>query len=123
MVVVFDTEVDILAFSSTLLLLLLNIHSSLGQHVGADTDDDPIVSLDAFAPLGQGSILDANRIAATALQNFKFCIIFNLLNEDLGYWIKPQSTTWFRRFFISQYGEEQWIQIVPNDKTNGFYIK
>jgi hypothetical protein len=79
----FDTEADILVFSSTLLLLLLNVHSTLGQQLKIDSDEEL-----ALSPFGQGSILDANWIAAAILQNFRLCSIFNL-----GYWVKPKSTT------------------------------
>jgi hypothetical protein len=37
----FDTKVEILSFSSALLLLLLNAHTSLGQLGGGETHEDP----------------------------------------------------------------------------------
>ena len=50
----FDTEADILVLSSTLLLLLLNIHSTLGQQLRIDSDEELVLSLDAFASLVRG---------------------------------------------------------------------
>jgi hypothetical protein len=37
------------------------------------------------------------------------CTMFNLLDDDLGFWVKSRSTTWFCRFLLSQYGKERWI--------------
>jgi hypothetical protein len=39
------------------------------------------------------SIPVANEIRATALHNFRLCSVFNLFDNDLGFWVKPQSTT------------------------------
>jgi hypothetical protein len=105
----FDTKVEILSFSSALLLLLLNVHTSLGQLGGGETHEDPGSSPDSFTPLGEGSVLDSDRIAAAAMYNFRLCTMFNLLDDDLGFWVKSRSTTWFCRFLLSQYGKERWI--------------
>jgi hypothetical protein len=93
--VLFGSDAEILSFSSALLLLLLNAHNSLWQHVGGDSADNPVSSTNSFSPLGECSIVDAYRFAATVVHNFRLCTVFYLLDEDIGFWVKPCSTTWF----------------------------
>jgi hypothetical protein len=76
----FDSEAEILLFSSTFLLLLLNAHNTLGQHVEAKSEDNHGSSTDTFTPLGEGSILDANQFTAAVVHNFRLCIVFSLLD-------------------------------------------
>ena len=91
----FGSEAKLLSFSSILLLLLLNAYTSLLQHGGSKSDEDPKNSPHSFNPIGDGSIVDADQIAAVVLHNFRLCIMFNLLDEDLGFWVKPRSKIWF----------------------------
>jgi hypothetical protein len=105
------SEVEVISFSIALLLMLLNAYNALGQQVQGESDDDYASSIDRFNLLGEDYIMDVDRFAAAALYNVRLCIIFYLLDEDLGFWVKPRSTTWFSRFLLGQYGEERWIQM------------
>jgi hypothetical protein len=66
--------------------------------------------------------LDSDRVAVALLYNFRLCTMFNLLDDDLGFWVKPRSTTWFCRFLLSQYGEERWIQMFRMTKPAMFAL-
>jgi hypothetical protein len=43
-------------------------------------------------------------------------------SEDLGFWVKPRSTTWFSRFLLGQYREERWIQMFRMTKPAVFAL-
>jgi hypothetical protein len=118
----FENDAEILAFSSALLLLLLNSQNALGLCLQAESDDDAVGSPYSVTLSGQNSCAEAERIAAAALYNFRVCNVFTLLDEDLGFWVKPRSTTWFSRFLLSQYGQERWIQMFRMTKPAVFAL-
>jgi hypothetical protein len=118
----FGSDAKILSFSIALLLLLLNAYNSLGQHVGGDNADNPVSSTDSFSLLGECSTVDAERFAVVAVHNFRLCTVFYVLDEDIGFWVKPHNTTWFSRFLLSQYGEEHWIQMFRMTKPAVFVL-
>jgi hypothetical protein len=118
----FGSEAEILSFSSALLLLLLNAHNTLGQHVEDERDDDHATSIDSFTSLREGCVLDEDTFATAVLHNVRLCSVFYLLDEDLGFWVKPRSTTWFSRFLLGQYREERWIQMFRMTKPAVFAL-
>jgi hypothetical protein len=118
----FENETEFLSFSSALLLLLLNTHSALAQPLGAESEEDAIDFRDTSTSPSQASIVDVDSIAAVALYNLRLCSVFALLDEDLGFWVKSRSTTWFSRFLLSQYGEERWIQMFRMTKRAVFAL-
>ena len=89
----FDNVVEIFSFYSALLLLLLNAQNALGQFVESHSELDPAIFPHAFIFGNEEAISDADHIAATALHSFKLCSLFFLFDEDLGFWMKPCSTT------------------------------
>lgn len=51
---------------------------------------------------------------------FRLCNVMSLLEDDLGYWVKAGSTTWFSHFLLDQYGNEKWITMFSMIKTTVF---
>lgn len=45
-----------------------------------------------------------------------------MLEEDLVYWVKPRSTTWFSRFLLEQYDEDQWLKLFRMTKASVFAL-
>jgi hypothetical protein len=118
----FDNEAEILSFASALLLLLLNAHNALGPILECQREEDHVVFPNVFIPSSQECISDAEHIATATLHSFKLCSLFSLFDEDLGFWVKPRSTTWFSRFLLNQYGEERWIQMFRMTKPVVFAL-
>jgi hypothetical protein len=118
----FDNEAEILSFASALLLLLLNAHNALGPILECQREEDHVVFPNVFIHGSQECISDAEHIATAALHSFKLCSLFSLFDEDLGFWVKPRSTTWFSRFLLNQYGEERWIQMFRMTKPAVFAL-
>jgi hypothetical protein len=118
----FQNEAEILSFSSTLLLLFLSAHNVLAPSLEFKSDEDPVFFPEAFLPSSEDCISDADQIAVAALHNFRLCNLFSLLDEDLGFWVKPRSTTWFSQFLLNQYGEDRWIQMFRMTKPVVFAL-
>jgi hypothetical protein len=66
--------------------------------------------------------MDLDQISTAALHNLKICNLFSLMDDDLGFWVKPRSTTWFNQFLLNQYGEERWIQMFRMSKPTVFAL-
>lgn len=92
-----------IAFSMWLLLLLLNNTENRVSLLLLETDEDDEDRLLAMAENVQAGFLDAQNEMRATLHHFRLCIAFNFLDEELGFWVKPRSTTWFSRFLLEQY--------------------
>jgi hypothetical protein len=106
-----DQLVEVVSFTTALIIFLLNAYEDLdGQRFniddgGDDSDDD---MKDVFTK--QEGVLDMATITASTLHIYRLCHMFCFLNDDLGYWIKPRSTTWFTRFLIEQCKDDRWVE-------------
>ena len=56
----------------------------------------------------------------TVLHCFQLCsnLVFNDL--DLGFWVKPQSITWFLTFMLQEYDDERWTSLFWMTKVSVF---
>ena len=46
----------------------------------------------------------------------------NVFDDDLGFWVKPRSTTWFSRFLLSEYDDSRWVQMFRFTKPAVFAL-
>lgn len=100
-----------IAFSLWVLLLILNSTEApvFPQLMEPDADDeDPVAVL---ADNVEGRFHDAHNEMRAMLHHFRLCLAFNFLDEDIGFWVKPRSTTWFSRFLLEQYDNARWVQM------------
>ena len=112
----FNNEAKILSFFPTLLLLLLNAYAALVHSPRSQIQEDQAISPHAVSLVSHESIVDADQLVAIVLHSFRLCNLFTLFDEDLGYWVKSRSTTWFSWLLVSQYGKEMWIQMFQMTK-------
>jgi hypothetical protein len=100
---------ELLALSLTVLLLLLNSHEALSVANSADSDDGDSSEEDFTGEqgylLGEG---DCSTLAA--LHHVRMLSIFSIVGEDLGFWVRPRSTTWFSYFVVEEFEDDRWIQ-------------
>ena len=92
-----------IAFSVWLLLLLLRANEA--PHLpalveGEDEEDNPLLTI---AGTRGGEIHDPHTDMRATLNHFRLFLSFNFLDKDIGYSVKPRSTTWFSRFLLEQY--------------------
>jgi hypothetical protein len=67
-----------------------------------------------------GSLLDSDNSALTistlALYDYRLCTGLICFEDNLRYWVKPRSTTWFSQFLMSIYDDSRWIEFFRMDK-------
>lgn len=89
------------AFTSWLLTLILN----LNEHQFSPTplaleeeEEDPLTAI----VFGQDShVADSQSFLRDTLHTYRFCTLNTYFDEDVGFWVKPRSTTWFSRFLLT----------------------
>jgi hypothetical protein len=104
----FQSEPEILVFSSALLLLLLNAQCALQQCLEVEFEDLEFSLPEPTLSAGISNF-DIHDFAAASLHTFRLWNVFSMFDEELGYWVKPRSTTWFSRFLLKEYGQDRWI--------------
>jgi hypothetical protein len=114
--------VEVVAFVSALLVLLLNVQEALQQAIGIHVlqSDEPeaLGTVDSC----HETLVDMNLAAAVSLHCFRLLNSQFLLSEDLGFWVKPRSMAWFTRFVIEQYEDERWVQHFRMTKSAVFRL-
>ncbi|KAG0571720.1 hypothetical protein KC19_VG036800 [Ceratodon purpureus] len=92
-----------IAFTLWVMLLILNSTEAVAipQFIETNTDEDNTVV--ALAENLDEGFLDAETEITATLHHFRLCLACNFLDDDLGFWMKPRSTTWFSCFFLEQY--------------------
>jgi hypothetical protein len=64
----------------------------------------------------------ASSMLRTTLHNYRICTAFMFFEEDLGFWVKPRSTTWFSCFLLEQYDNNRWVQMFRMTKPAVFAL-
>ena len=108
---------------SLLLLLLLKMHYELSllskepeEDLTAEQDDSlPIQCLDS-------STVDMDIATHAVLQHWRLWAGLSALDEDLGFWMKPRSTTWFTKFLLEEYDDDRWINLFRMTKRSVFHL-
>jgi hypothetical protein len=89
----FEGDAELISFSFALLLLLLNSQRALHVSLIPENNEDGDFSCDFLSSATHESVMDADRINAVALHTLRFWNVFTFLDDDLGFWVKPRSTT------------------------------
>ena len=93
---------EIMAMASTILLFLLSSNWVVDPPHPYDTEDDGNLPMQIMLHASLQSSFDMETITRAALHIFRVCNFVVLLEDDLGYWVKPRSTAWFSRFLLDQ---------------------
>ena len=101
--------------------LLVSLYVVLMQAIGESqlyflTDDHTFLE----STLDLGSSLDSHyvqvAISTAALYDYRLSCGLLCFDDELRYWVKPRSTTWFSGFLISLYDDSRWIEYFQIDK-------
>jgi hypothetical protein len=112
---------ELLALSMTVLLLFLNSHKALFVANYADNDDGDSSEEDFTGK--QGYVLgEGDCSALAALHHVRMLSIFSVVEEDLGFWVRPRSTTWFSHFVVEEFEDDRWIQCFRMTKRAVFFL-
>ena len=69
-----------------------------------------------------GPIEDPLAIISSCLLNLHFPTSLYVLPDDLGFWVKPRSTTWFSRFLMAEYDDRRWLEMFRMTKRSVFAL-
>lgn len=84
----------VFAFTAWLLLQLLNEpHYSEYMVVPANLEEGMQDPFDAVVGTLMGPIHDVHSYFNSGLNNYRLCTMFSGLDEELGFWVRPRSTT------------------------------
>jgi hypothetical protein len=107
-------DVDIALITALYVILIqafADCHRSYGLH------DD--VVMDGW--LSGASLLDSHNctlaISTAALFDYRLFAGLICFDDELRYWVKPRSTTWFSQFLMSLYEDSRWIEFFRMDKA------
>ena len=111
-----------LAYAAWLLLQLLSAPHALYLPAPLeDKNEDNNTLLARVDDLGR-PMEDPHAEMRAALQNFRLCTSLNVFDDDLGFWVKLRSTTWFSRFLLSEYDDSRWVQMFRFTKPAVFAL-
>jgi hypothetical protein len=113
---------DVMSFESTLLLLFLTTNQALDLPTCRETEEDAEEHFSVIQSESFHACYDVNVVTRAALHNFRLYNISTLFDDDLDFWMKPRSTTWFSRFLMEQYDEQRWIQMFRMAKPAVFVL-
>jgi hypothetical protein len=114
-----------IAWSTWVLFMLHKLQQALEIPVDVEAEEE---TEDQFLTIVHGFHnydLDASallRATLNTLNNYRLCTAFMFFEEDLGFWVKPRSTTWFSRFLLEQYDNNRWVQMFCMTKPAVFAL-
>ena len=50
-----------------------------------------------------------NTIITSVLHNFRVAHARTIVDDELGFWVLPHSTTWFLQFLLQEYDNDKWV--------------
>jgi hypothetical protein len=100
---------DVEAFLSTVIVLLKNVVDSL-----LETEDSVPSSDEDYQPPScvtrvHDVLVDMHTVIASVLYDFRLAHYRTILDEELGFWVLPQSTVWFSHFLLHEYDDQRWM--------------
>ena len=103
----FSKPGEVIAFITTLILLLQNVSVEMArvQELGEEQElaSETVVHV-------HSAVTQMQQIISCVLHDFQIGNAGMLLDEELGFWVKPRSTTWFSIFLCTEYDDFRWIQ-------------
>ena len=111
------TPAELMFISSTILLLLLSSNRALDFSSSIDSKDDTDEESEMATEASNQHSFDTEALTGAVLHTFRLCNVFPLLDEDLGYWVKPRLTAWFSQFLLNQYDDQRWIMMFRMTKS------
>jgi hypothetical protein len=72
--------------------------------IAASSDD---VCRSSWATRVHNALVDMNTIIASVLHDFRLAHARTILDNELGFWVLPKSTTWFSQFLLHEYSDNR----------------
>lgn len=119
---VFENPDEFLSIASGLLLLLMCSNRALLAVNHDDAEDEYMMDVRLMREYAHLPPAEANSNAVAALHSFRLWTSLQFLGDNLGFWVKPRSTTWFSRFVLEEYDDDRWVQLFRMTKTLVFSL-
>ena len=106
-----DFAVDILPTACFFLIMLLNERTAdVNTQNNSEADVTPC-EFNTTSSLCERNSGNIDNVTQSTLTHFCIWSSAFLLDEDLGFWVKPRLTTWFSRFLLHEYDNRRWIEM------------
>lgn len=105
----FESPLHTVAFTSWLLTLILNLNDVELVPPALELEEEEEDPLTAIVFGQQGHVADNQTFLRDTLHTYRFCTLNTYFDEDVGFWVKPRSTTWFSHFLLTQYDNNRWV--------------
>ena len=117
----YDDPTDLIFIVSALFMILLNAQNILA------TASIPVegFGFDEFNVDMEEGVRHMDNIhcaSIAALYSYQLCNNLLLGDHELGYWVKPRSTTWFSRFVVEEYNDDRWSCLFRMTKASIFEL-
>lgn len=107
-------------FLPSLVLLLQNVVDTMF----CPSEVVPPNEGDAVVDAGQvhETLVNLHTIVASVLHDFQIVHATTLLDQELGWWVLPRSTSWFSRFVLQEYDDNRWLENFRMTKSSVFNL-
>lgn len=95
-------------FLPSLVLLLQNVVDTMFRPDEVIAPDEGEGSVDVGTV--HETLVNMNTIVASVLHDFRIAHATTLLDQELGWWVLPRSTSWFSRFVLQEYDDNRWLE-------------
>ena len=114
---------DFMSFFSAFVFPLLTTNRAFQLDISdADSDDEDNDNSPKASVFPYSGIFDPQHVTAVALHHFRVTNVLSLFDADLGFWVKPRSTTWFSQFLLGKYDDDWWIHLFHMMKLATFAL-
>lgn len=118
----FDEPVNVITFCCWLMTLIIDAHQC--AHIAEEAERPNVV--DDSQPLAlqwpEAPVMDSLAIVSNTLYNYRVCLAPYPLTDEIGYWVKPCSTTWFSRYLLQEYDNSRWLSMFRMTKQSVFSL-
>jgi len=113
----FDDELNVFSFVSFILALIMDANETLALTTISSNHAVQFSLYGSNVQYLEAPIKYSLSVALLALHNFRLCSSNYTLPDDISYWVKPRSTTWFSRFLLEQYNDSRWMSMFRMTKA------
>lgn len=118
----FENPTEVLSMATVMLVLLLNTHRALSMITSDCSDDETSPDRDMTLINMETGSSAVDAMTRATLMHYRLWNTIPFFDEDLGFWVKPRSTTWFSRFLLHEYDDSRWVQLFRMTKRLVFSL-
>jgi len=118
----FSDPCNVITFTSLILALIVDANEPVplttAQLNPENAEDTNVLSLQ----IPEAPVMDTLAMVSTALHSYRVCTGPYPYSDEISYWVKPRSTTWFSHFLLEEYDNTRWILMFRMPKNYVFAL-